>query len=288
MILNNQFFFKYLSVPLGGLLLLLSFQPTFSIEANSTSQAEQFPSSYPPPLADPTFSEPSTAQGNEASTSFPTINKETSAGNQKISKSRLWTVNDGLSQPENYETQYPVKTAGTDLDSQFDAPPAFQNENAFEQNEILAAGHSFFGTVTSGLANGIQYLFQSQGKPNAYILGEDAGGAFLLGLRYGEGNMHLKYAPPEKVFWQGPTIGYDAGAEGSKTMILVYNLEAPSQIYDRYAGFQGAVYFIGGVSIQLQKHGNVTLALIRSGLGLRLGANVGYLNYTRTPSWNPL
>lgn len=288
MILNSQIFYKYLSLPLGSILLLLSSQPTLSVEAISTLPSEQFPSSYETTLSKPTFSMPETQQETEANGAFPSINNDPSIGFPKTSKTPLWTPNDGLSQTEHYETEYSVKTAGTYLNSQFDDPPSFQNTNSFEQNEILAAGHAFFGTITSGLANGIEYLFQNQGKPNAYILGEDAGGAFLLGLRYGEGSIHTKISPPEKVFWQGPTIGYDAGAEGSKTMILVYNLEDTSQIYDRYAGVQGAVYFIGGLSIQLQKHGNVTLALIRSGVGLRLGANVGYLNYTRTPSWNPL
>jgi hypothetical protein len=92
----------------------------------------------------------------------------------------------------------------------------------------------------------------------------------------------------QKVFWQGPSVGYDAGAEGSKTMVLIYNMSDPSEIYERFGGVQGAAYLVGGIGVQVQKHGNVTLAVIRSGVGLRLGANVGYMKYTRSPTWNPL
>ncbi|MDQ8697910.1 DUF1134 domain-containing protein [Hyphomicrobium sp. LHD-15] len=158
----------------------------------------------------------------------------------------------------------------------------------YEQNEIIAAGHGFFGAISQGLAQAVEYAFKSQGRPNGYILGEDAGGAFVVGLRYGEGRLYTKDAGDHKVFWQGPSMGYDAGAEGSKAMVLVYNMHDPSEIYNRFGGVQGAAYLVGGLSVQFQKYGEVTLAIIRSGVGLRLGANVGYLKYTRTPTWNPL
>lgn len=157
----------------------------------------------------------------------------------------------------------------------------------YSKNEIVDAGHHFFGSVSQGLANIIEYAFQEAGRPNGYVLGEDAGGAFVAGLRYGEGMLHTKDAGNHKVFWQGPSLGYDFGAEGSKTMVLVYNLRDPSEIYNRFGGVQGSAYVIGGVSIQFQKYGDVVLAPIRSGLGLRVGANVGYLKYTRNPTWNP-
>lgn len=123
--------------------------------------------------------------------------------------------------------------------------------------------------------------------PNGYILGQDAGGAIVAGLRYGEGKLFTKDAGDHKVFWQGPSVGYDFGGEGSKVMVLVYNMSDPSEIYQRFGGVQGAAYVVGGVGVQLQKAGNVTLAPIRAGVGLRLGANVGYLKYTRNPTWNP-
>ncbi len=166
-------------------------------------------------------------------------------------------------------------------------PPGEAPHNSFSQNEILDAGRHFFGSVSKGLASVVEYSFSKSGRPNGYILGEDAGGAFVAGLRYGEGTLFTKDAGAHKVYWQGPSIGYDFGGEGSKTMVLVYNLHEPWEIYDRYAGVQGSAYFVGGVGIQYQTHGNVTLAPIRAGIGLRLGANVGYLKYTREPTWNP-
>jgi hypothetical protein len=166
-----------------------------------------------------------------------------------------------------------------------DGPP--RRDDSYSQNEIIDAGGRFFGSVSKGLANVVEYAFQNQGRPNGYILGEDAGGAFVAGLRYGRGVLYTKDAGAHDVFWQGPSIGYDFGGEGSKTMVLVYNLRDPAQIYERYAGVQGSAYIVGGVGIQFQQHGNVTLAPIRSGIGLRLGANVGYLKYTREPTWNP-
>jgi hypothetical protein len=167
-------------------------------------------------------------------------------------------------------------------------PPRDDDSRYYSQNEIVAAGHGFFGAISQGLGKAVEYAFQSQGRPNGYILGEDAGGAFLLGLRYGEGRLYTKDAGDHKVYWQGPSVGYDAGAEGSKTMVLVYNLSDPSEIYNRFGGVQGAAYLVGGLSVQFQKYGDVTLAVIRSGVGVRLGANVGYLKYTRAPTWNPL
>ncbi|MGE0023070.1 MAG: DUF1134 domain-containing protein [Hyphomicrobium sp.] len=158
----------------------------------------------------------------------------------------------------------------------------------YEQNEIVSAGHGFFGAISQGLGEAVEYAFKSQGRPNGYILGEDAGGAFMVGLRYGEGTLYTKDAGDHKVFWQGPSLGYDFGGEGSKAMVLVYNLHDPAEIYNRFGGVQGAAYLVGGLSVQFQTYGHVTLAVIRSGVGLRLGANVGYLKYTRSPTWNPL
>ncbi len=170
------------------------------------------------------------------------------------------------------------------------APPAQSGapgSETYSPDEIASTGHKFFGEVSGGLASVIENAFSKYGEPNAYILGQEGSGAIIGGLRYGEGTLYTKDAGSHKVYWQGPSIGYDFGGEGSKTMVLVYNLRDPHQIYKRYAGVQGSAYFVGGVGIQFQTHGNVTLAPIRAGVGLRLGANVGYLKYTRSPTWNP-
>ncbi len=167
-------------------------------------------------------------------------------------------------------------------------PQAQSDEaNTFSNDEILNTGHRFFGRVSTGLARVIEYSFSKYGRPNGYILGEEAGGAIVAGLRYGEGMLHTKDAGKHKVFWQGPSIGYDFGAEGSKTMVLVYYLRSADEMFGRFGGVDGSAYFIGGVGLTYQKRDHVVLAPIRSGVGLRLGANVGYLKFTRRPTWNP-
>jgi hypothetical protein len=160
-------------------------------------------------------------------------------------------------------------------------------DGSYSSREILEAGRSFFGSVSKGLASVVEYAFKQQGRPNGYILGEDAGGAFVAGLRFGEGMLYTKDAGTHRVYWQGPSIGWDAGAEGSKVMMLVYNLRDPEEIYQRFGGVDGSAYLVGGVGLTLQKSGPVIVAPIRSGVGLRLGANIGYLKYTRRPTWNP-
>ena len=124
-------------------------------------------------------------------------------------------------------------------------------------------------------------------KPNGYVLGEEAGGAFFGGLRYGEGMLYTKNAGDLKVYWQGPTVGWDFGGAGSRTMMLVYRLPATEAIYQRFGGIDGSAYFIGGFGMTALTANNVVLVPIRSGIGLRLGANVGYLKFTPTSTWNP-
>jgi hypothetical protein len=166
-------------------------------------------------------------------------------------------------------------------------PPEAEDKGTFSAEEIMETGHRFFGRVSMGFAQAVEYAFQRAGRPNGYILGEEAGGAFIAGLRYGEGTLYTKDAGDHRVYWQGPSVGYDFGAEGSKTMVLVYDLRSPGEIFATYPGVDGSAYFIGGVGITFLARGHVALAPIRSGIGLRLGANVGYLKYTREPTWNP-
>ena len=165
--------------------------------------------------------------------------------------------------------------------------PDYNDEERYTSDEIVGAGHTFFGGVSKGLANVVEHAFEKQGRPNGYILGEEAGGAIVAGLRYGEGTLYTKNAGTHRIYWQGPSFGYDFGAEGSKTLILVYNLRHVDQLYSRFAGVDGSAYLVGGVGVTFQTHDDVVLAPIRSGVGLRLGANVGYLKYTSTPTWNP-
>jgi hypothetical protein len=162
-----------------------------------------------------------------------------------------------------------------------------QSDSTFSSEEIMAQGHHFFGKTSRGLAAAVEYVFQSQGEPTAYIVGEEGSGAFVGGLRYGEGTIYYKNGTKKHIFWQGPSIGFDFGGNGSRTMTLVYNSQSPRDLYQRFGGVEGSAYLVGGVGVNFQRKDNITLAPIRTGLGARLGANIGYLKYSKAPTWNP-
>jgi len=154
-------------------------------------------------------------------------------------------------------------------------------------NEIVDVGHRFFGTISSGLAQIVEKAGSQFGLPNGYVLGQEGGGAVVAGLRYGEGILYTKNAGDLRVFWQGPSLGYDLGVEGARTMMLVYNLPATDAIYQRFAGIGGSAYFVGGLGMTALTMNNIVVVPIRTGVGIRLGANVGYLKFTPTATWNP-
>jgi hypothetical protein len=165
------------------------------------------------------------------------------------------------------------------------APPAPANQ--YSSNELIDAGHRFFGGISRGLAMVVEKAVSQWGQPNGYVLGEEAGGAFVGGLRYGDGTLYTKNAGDLRVFWQGPSVGFDAGADGARTMMLVYNLPRTEAIFDRFGGINGSAYFIGGFGMTALTANNIVLVPIRSGVGFRLGANLGYLKFTERPTWNP-
>ncbi|HKA74502.1 MAG TPA: DUF1134 domain-containing protein [Xanthobacteraceae bacterium] len=158
---------------------------------------------------------------------------------------------------------------------------------AYSSNEVVDAGHRFFGTVSRGLAQIVEKAGSQFGLPNGYILGQEGGGAFIGGLRFGEGALYTKNAGDLRVFWQGPTVGWDFGGEGARTMMLVYGLPATDAIYQRFVGVDGSAYVVGGLGMTVLTFNNIVVVPIRSGVGLRLGANVGYLKFTDRPTWNP-
>jgi hypothetical protein len=166
-------------------------------------------------------------------------------------------------------------------------PPPPHDSGHFSADEVIEAGHHFFGGVSRGLAMVMQKAFSQWGEPNGYILGEEGSGAFVGGLRYGDGTLYTKNAGDLRVFWEGPSIGFDAGADGARTMMLVYNLPATQAIFDRFGGINGSAYFIGGFGMTALTANNIVLVPIRSGVGFRLGANLGYLKFTQRPTWNP-
>jgi hypothetical protein len=157
----------------------------------------------------------------------------------------------------------------------------------FSTDQIIADGHRFFGSISRGLAEVVESATQRWGKPNGYILGQEATGAFIGGVRYGEGVMHTRNAGDLRVFWQGPSLGLDAGADGDRTMMLVYNLPSTEAIFRRYGGVDGSAYFVGGFGMTALVNDEVYVVPIRSGVGARLGFNVSYLKFTPTSTWNP-
>ncbi len=166
-------------------------------------------------------------------------------------------------------------------------PLATQEPGRFSNNELVNAGHQFFGTVSQGLASVIERAISNWGQPNGYVLGQEAGGALVAGLRYGDGTLYTKNAGDLRVYWQGPSVGFDWGGDGARTMMLVYNLPRTDAVYQRFAGIDGSAYFIGGFGMTALTANNIVVVPIRSGVGFRLGANIGYLKFTPTATWNP-
>jgi len=157
----------------------------------------------------------------------------------------------------------------------------------FSRDEIREASRGFFGTISGGLASVMEHAFSTLGTPSGYVLGNEGGGAFIAGLRYGKGTLFQRDGSKREVYWHGPSIGYDFGASGAKTMFLVYNLKNDIDIFSGFSGVEGSAYLVGGVGMTVLTDGKVVMAPIRSGLGVRLGANIGYIRFTARPTWNP-
>jgi len=170
----------------------------------------------------------------------------------------------------------------------FESTAQTQTSNdQYTVQEIVDSGHRFFGETSGGLATAIEKIFQKHGLPNGYLLGEEGSGAFFGGLTYGEGVLYTKNVGDHKVFWQGPSIGWDFGGHGSRVMILVYHLDNVDNVWGRYGGVSGSAYLVAGVGFHVLKRGNILLVPVRTGIGARLGINIGYLKLTPKPTWNP-
>jgi hypothetical protein len=162
-----------------------------------------------------------------------------------------------------------------------------ERDQRYSPNELINAGHQFFGTISQGLATVIEKAVSNWGQPNGYVLGQEAGGAIVAGLRYGDGTLYTKNAGDLRVYWQGPSVGFDWGGDGARTMMLVYNLPRTDAVYQRFAGIDGSAYFIGGFGMTALTANSIVVVPIRAGVGLRLGANIGYLKFTPNATWNP-
>lgn len=159
--------------------------------------------------------------------------------------------------------------------------PTGEPAPTYTMDEIIQQGSDALGVAAESVGAAVQKVFQDYGQPTAYLAGEEASAALTVGARYGQGLLYMKGRPTTQVFWQGPSIGFDAGGNASRVFTLCYNLEYPDAIFRRFPGVEGSAYLVGGLGVNYQRAENMVLAPIRAGVGLRLGANVGYLVYSR-------
>jgi hypothetical protein len=162
-----------------------------------------------------------------------------------------------------------------------------KDADTYEQDSVIKDATEFFDNSTEGLAKVIEKAFKDYGRPNAYIKGEEAGGALVIGLRYGNGKLVMKNGESHPVYWSGPSIGFDYGGNAAKVFVLVYHLRNSAQLFERFPAVDGSLYFVGGAGINYQQRDDVILAPIRLGVGWRAGASIGYMHYTKTKTYNP-
>lgn len=158
---------------------------------------------------------------------------------------------------------------------------ALPKADTYSRDEVLNKSSDFFGVTSEALGAVVGKAFQDNGMPTGYIAGEEGSAAITIGLRYGKGLLYMKNREPQTVYWQGPSIGWDLGGNAARVFTLCYNLQHMDDIYQRFPGVEGSAYFIGGVGVNYQRGDDITLAPIRTGVGFRLGANIGYLAYSR-------
>jgi hypothetical protein len=169
-----------------------------------------------------------------------------------------------------------------------DAVPApVEDSNTYQDDDLIGAAEGVFGKGAKGLAEVIEDILKKQGRPNAYIAGREASGAFIVGLRYGSGKLYHKIEGERPVYWTGPSIGFDIGGNAANTFVLVYNLYDSEDLYQRFPAGEGAAYFIGGFHVSYLRSGDKVLIPVRLGAGLRLGANVGYMKFSKKQQWLP-
>jgi hypothetical protein len=180
-----------------------------------------------------------------------------------------------------------VDPAGAAAAASADPQQAVQQDTTYQQDDLVGAAEGVFGKGAQGLAQMIEDLLKKQGRPNAYIVGREGGGALIVGLRYGSGTLFHKVEGQRPVYWTGPSFGFDVGANGGNAFVLVYNLHNTEDLYQRFAAAEGQAYVLGGFNASYLRHGDVVLIPVRMGVGLRLGVNAGYLKFSKTSKWVP-
>ncbi|HZZ68480.1 MAG TPA: EipA family protein [Phenylobacterium sp.] len=188
--------------------------------------------------------------------------------------------------PPNSTPSYPTGGVGSPAPPDTSGRPSAQ-QSTYSEDEIVHNVSDFLGVTAESAGGAVERIFKSNGRPTAYIAGEEGSGAIAVGLRYGRGLLYMKGRQPTEVFWRGPSIGWDFGGNASRVFTLCYDLEDPRDIFQRFPGVDGSAYFIGGLGVNYQRTDDIVLAPIRAGVGFRLGANVGYLAYSRKRNFIP-
>lgn len=181
----------------------------------------------------------------------------------------------------------PQDTTGAQTASGVDTATAAMPAKTYKKDDLIGAAEGVFGKGAKGLAEMIEKILKDQGEPNAYIAGREASGAIGIGLRYGSGTMMHTVEGERPVYWTGPSLGFDVGGDAAKTFVLVYNLYDSQDLYRRYPQVEGRAYFVGGLSATYLRRGDVAIIPIRLGVGVRLGANIGYMKFSEKSRWLP-
>ncbi|MBB3033657.1 DUF1134 domain-containing protein [Alteriqipengyuania lutimaris] len=188
----------------------------------------------------------------------------------------------GAAAPSATTAASPQGQAASEAIASTAAPPG-----TWQDDDLIGAAQGFFGENAEGIARMIERILADQGTPNGYIVGREASGAFIVGARYGSGTLYHKVEGQRPVYWTGPSIGFDVGANGGKTFVLVYNLFDTEQLYERFPAGEGQAYLIGGLTASYLRKGDTVLIPIRMGAGLRLGINAGYMKFSKEHRWLP-
>ena len=228
-------------------------------------------------------SQPSSWQNAPAPTTAPPPEAQQTVPETQPSSSDYTPVEPQAIQPD--ATQPPA--VAPTQDNREIADRTTEQGNTVPRRDVFNAAEGVFGRGAQGLAHLLENILHDQGEPIAYIAGSEAGGAFILGVRYGSGVMHHQIEGDRTVYWTGPSIGFDAGADANKVFVLVYNLHDAQDLFRRYPQAEGHAYFIGGFNAQYMRRGDVVLIPIRLGVGMRLGINAGYMRFSEHNRWLP-
>ena len=242
---------RYAAATSGALLVLILALASFAFAVQERSLSDAPPSATP---AAPPVQTPAPAQTPEAEVQAPPA------------------------APENVQEAPPASA---------NAPKSDEDRKKYNRQEVQREVEGFFEGGSEGLAEIVSRPFDRYGKPNGYIKDNEGSGALFVGFRYGSGTLYMKGKKPVKVYWQSPSLGFDIGANASKVFTLVYNLDDPNQIFQRFPGVNGSAYIVGGFGMTYLQSGDIVLAPIRFGVGLRLGANIGYQDFTHEATINP-